>query len=121
MRRKIGHIRERRNKFILYYRGKYMGTFETWDEAEKSRLSLIEIYEPVELSEFLPLFADRLNLAIGKSNRTVRSICRQAGINPTSITHYLNGGTPSVKNVMGLALALNVSVDYLLGLKKEEK
>lgn len=118
MERPIGCIKERNNKYVLYYRNKYMGTYETLEEAEKQRGSLKEIYEPVEVSEYLPLFADRLNIAIGRTNRSVTDICRQANVNRTNITHYLNGGTPNVKCLISLAMVLNVSTDWLLGLRK---
>ena len=87
--RKIGHIKERHNRFTLYYRNEYLGTYATREEAEEHRLQLMEKHEPVNAVEYIPLFAERLNLAIGKSNRSVRSICKQADIHPSSIGHYV--------------------------------
>lgn len=117
MARKKGYIRERNGKYILFFRGEYKGTYETFDEADKNRLSLIETYKPVDVTVYLPLFAERLNLAIGMKDRSVVDICKQAGIHPSSISHYLNGNSPNTKALIGLALALNVSTDWLLGLE----
>jgi transcriptional regulator with XRE-family HTH domain len=113
--RKFGYITPRYGKYYLYVRGEYKGSYDTWEEAEQCRDSLKETYTPVEISCYLPLFPERLNQAIG--NRNVSQLCKQARINRSNISNYLNGQVPSVKNLMSLALALNVSTDWLLGLK----
>lgn len=117
MARPIGCIKKRNGKYVLYYRNKYMGTYEAEEEAEEQRKSLIEIREPVDLTYYLPLFWDRLNEAIGKKNLSITDICKQARINRSSLDHYKNGQVPSVKTLISLALVLNVSTDWLLGLE----
>lgn len=118
MARKKGCIKEKANKFVLTYRGQYYGIYDTYDEAEKSRLSLLETYEPVDTSFYIPLFWDRLNAAIGKKDMSITDICKVAGINRTNLTHYQNGTLPSLKVLVKLALTLNVSTDWLLGLER---
>lgn len=118
MARKVGCIKERNGKYLLFFKGKYKGTYKTYDDAEQVRLSMIETYEPVDVTVYIPLFAERLNLAIGMRNRSVVDICKQAGIHPSSISHYLNGNSPNAKALIGLALTLDVSTDWLLGIKR---
>lgn len=117
--RNFGHIKERYDgkSFALYINNEYKGTYYTREEAEEVRESYREIYEPVEVQEYVPVFYDRLITAIGKTGRSTSSICRQAHISTTSINRYLKGGMPNMKALIGLSVALNVSTDWLLGLK----
>ena len=121
MARPVGCIVQRakyKDTYTLYYKNKSMGTYETLEEAERQRASLKEIREPVDLTYYLPKFWDRLNIAIGKKGLSITDICKQAGVNRTSLNHYKNGQVPSVKTLISLALVLNVSTDWLLGLEK---
>lgn len=115
--RPFGYIQKMGNKYRLYIKNQYKGSFDTREEADIARESYRETYDPVEISIFLPLFAERLNEAIGQ--RSVISVCRQARIARSNIDRYLNGDTPSVKNLISLALALNVSTDWLLGIESK--
>lgn len=115
--RAFGYINHTSNKYRLYIRSEYKGSFETLEEAERARESFKETYEPVELSPLIPLFAERLNVAIGRSNKSIVDISKQAGLARSNIAKYLNGATPSVNCLVKLALTLNVSTDWLLGLK----
>lgn len=121
MSRPVGCIKQRakyKDSYTLYYRGKCMGTYDTLEEAEKQRASLKEIRDPVDLTYYLPKFYDRLNIAIGKKGLSITDICKQARINRSSLDHYKNGQVPSVKTLISLALVLNVSTDWLLGLRE---
>lgn len=115
--RKFGHIKERHGRYALYINSEYKGTYASLEEAEKVRESYRKIYTPVDIQEYVPVFYDRLIEAIGKTGRSTASICRQAHISTASINRYLNGGMPNMKALIGLSVALNVSTDYLLGLK----
>ena len=115
--RQFGTIQHIKNRYYLYIRGKYVGSFKNLEEAERARESMKETYEPVEIGVYLPLFAERLNMAIGQ--RSVISVCKQASVSKTCISRYLNGESPSVKSLMSLALALNVSTDWLLGISQK--
>lgn len=115
--RRFGHIKERYGRYALYINSEYKGTYGSLEEAEKACESYREMYEPVDIQEYVPVFYDRLIKAIGRTGRSTTSICRQAHISTTSINRYLNGGMPNMKALIGLSVALNVSADWLLGLK----
>ena len=116
--KRFGHILQKHGKYYVYLKGKYLGLYFTREEAERELESRKKIYEPVNCDLYLPLFAERLNEAIGKDGRAVTDICRQAGIDRTNIARYLNGNYPNLPNLISLSLALRVSTDWLLGLRE---
>lgn len=65
-------------------------------------------------------FADRLNRAIWNSGLDTREIERRANVSHGCMWSYRERGvTPKCDVLVRLAVTLNVSTDYLLGLKKE--
>ena len=117
---KIGCVKQKGNRFYLYHNGKCYGSYDSYEEAEENRKSFAETYERPDYTVYVPVFLDRLNMAIGESGLSLTEICRRAKIDRTNITYYMQGGRlPSVKSLIGLALTLNVSADWLLGLKGE--
>ena len=68
-------------------------------------------------------FRDRLEECIFATNLDMKVICQRAGITPAGLWQYrFYEVTPSANTIAGLAKALDVSTDYLLGLTdKKEK
>ncbi len=68
---------------------------------------------PVDVKKFL----ERLSFCMKQSNVSGAELSALSGVTAAAISRYLNGlRTPTVKNIILLAKALGVSVDYLLGL-----
>lgn len=63
---------------------------------------------------------ERLNIALKESGHTARWLSLQTEITPANLSHYLNGKrVPNSINLAKICDALNVSVDWVLGLKNE--
>ena len=61
-------------------------------------------------------FGDRLRTIREKRDLTQSDLARAAGMQPSAIAHFeADRRKPSFDNVRALAVALNVSADYLLG------
>lgn len=59
----------------------------------------------------------RLKKIRGARKLTQEAVAERAGIRPSALCRFENGvRTPSVNDIKILAVALNVSADYLLGL-----
>ena len=68
---------------------------------------------PVDVKKF----SERLSFCMKQSNVNGAELSALSGVTTATISRYLNGlRTPTVKNIILLAKALGVSVDYLLGL-----
>lgn len=66
-------------------------------------------------------FRDRLEEAIFSSGKSLTEICREAGISRTNLWSYrFDGIMPQTMTLLRLAIVLNVSTDWLLGLKGEK-
>ncbi len=62
-------------------------------------------------------FSERLSLCMKQCGLNGVELSSQSGVTTATISRYLNGlRMPTVDSVVSLADALNVSVDYLLGL-----
>lgn len=60
--------------------------------------------------------------AIWESGLDLNDICKRAGISRSMLWEYrFNAITPSAKALAGLAIALNVSTDYLLGISRKKE
>lgn len=64
-------------------------------------------------------FEKRLKTAIANSNLSVTDVQRKSGVSRSNMWAYFNGVNPSIYTLMRLSKTLNVSADYLLGLKGE--
>lgn len=62
-------------------------------------------------------FSNRLSQCMKQRNLNGAELSELSGVTAATISRYVNGlREPSVSNVIQIADALNVSVDYLLGL-----
>lgn len=62
-------------------------------------------------------FSERLSLCMHERGLNGAELSALSGVTTAAISRYLNGlRTPSVDNIVLLSSALNVSVDYLLGI-----
>lgn len=61
-------------------------------------------------------FSERLLQATYDSGLTHSEICRRAKIDRSSLYYYTTGHMPISSKLARIALVLNVSTDYLLGL-----
>lgn len=62
-------------------------------------------------------FSERLSLCMKQNGLNGAELSSLSGVIAATISRYLNGlRVPTVDNIIRLADALNVSVDYLLGL-----
>ena len=62
------------------------------------------------------VFTKRLNQTLQKQNITQRQLSELTGITEQSISRYANGSrTPKTPELIKIADALDVSIDYLLG------
>mgnify|MGYP003571263459 CR=1 FL=1 len=67
------------------------------------------------------VFGDRLRNAIRRRDMSVAEVADKAGISQTSIFYYMsNSANPSLFSLVNLAKVLNVSLDWLVGLKPFE-
>ena len=64
-------------------------------------------------------FDRRLKRAIADSNLTLTDICRKSGVSRSNLWAYCQGGNPSIYSLKRLAVTLNVTSDYLLGIGGE--
>ena len=72
------------------------------------------------------IFAQRLKEARISANLTQAKLCKLSGVTSATISAYESfdgnkGKNPSLDNALKLARALNVSIDWLCGYKKEFK
>lgn len=64
----------------------------------------------------------RLREAVADSNMTIVDIARKSGVRRDYIWNYLmNYRTPGVYQLFQLAKVLNVSMDWLLGMKEDKR
>jgi len=98
----------------------YVGTYDSLTEAVIARdRAKAKRAKPKVERVCIPLdgFQDRLNEAIWKSDLDITEIAERTGINKTSIYNYrYYGKQPRVGALARLAVVLNVSSDWLLGI-----
>lgn len=64
----------------------------------------------------IDIFTKRLNQTLQKQNITQKQLSELTGITEQSISRYVNGSrTPGTPELIKIADALDVSIDYLLG------
>lgn len=67
-------------------------------------------------------FKDRLRNVVADSDMTIVEISRKSGISRSVLWSYMvAGNNPSVYSLKRLALTLNVSADWLLGIEERRK
>ena len=103
----------------------YVGTYDSLteavvarDKARCTRLGITNGERERRKIKRLDCFQDRLTEAIEKSNLDMAEISRRTGISKASLFGYRDEGIqPRAMAIAKLAIVLNVSSDYLLGLK----
>lgn len=112
-------IRKQGNRYTVRVKGKYIGIFSDLDKAKKCRDREIQGVMPLGKNATLRMrgFEKRLEKAVLSSGMTETLICKRADISRAQLWEYLyNMRKPSVETLAKLAVALDVSTDYLLGL-----
>jgi transcriptional regulator with XRE-family HTH domain len=70
----------------------------------------------MEKSTLPPKFSERLRLVREKRELSQSELARLAGLQPSAVAHFeADRRKPSFDNIRGLAKALSVTSDYLLG------
>jgi len=112
-------IRKQGNRYTVRVKGKYIGIFSDLEKAKKCRDREIQGIVPLGKNAALRMrgFEKRLEKAVLSSGMTVTLICKRADITRTQLWEYLyNMRKPSIETLAKLAVALDVSADWLLGL-----
>lgn len=66
-------------------------------------------------------FGDKLKLSRRKTNLSQKEVASRLNVHPKTISAYENNrATPSLENLVELALLYNVSIDFLLGLSNRK-
>lgn len=112
------NIELRNGKYIVYFNGKYCGMYDTLDEAKSERDSRKAAHKGGKRTAYLQGFTERFNQAIWDSNKDISMISKQSRVSRSVIWSYQNGVLPKCDNLAKLAVVLNVSADYLLGIEK---
>ena len=67
-------------------------------------------------------FGQRLKKTLAERNMMQKELAEKIGVNEMAISRYIHGGRiVSVPILIDICKALNVSADYLLGLKEEKE
>ena len=112
------NIEERNGKYIVYFNGKYCGMYDTIEKARAERDSRRMTHKGGRRTAYLEGFTERFNQAIWDSNKDISLISKQSRVSRSVIWSYQNGVLPKCDNLAKLAVVLNVSTDYLLGIEK---
>lgn len=68
----------------------------------------------------LNLFSDKLKEALSLNNMTQKELAEKTGLTVASISRYITGiRVPSASVIRDVAVVLNVTTDYLLGLSTD--
>ena len=112
------NIEERNGKYIVYFNGKYCGMYDTIEEAREERDSRKVAHIGSRRTAYLEGFTERFNQAIWDSKMDISMISKQSRVSRSVIWSYQNGVLPKCDNLAKLAVVLNVSADYLLGIER---
>lgn len=112
------NIEKRGNRYIVYMYDEYKGCYSTLKKAQEARDFMRKDNHKERRKVKVRGFTERLNDAIWKSDLDIKEISRRTGITRCNIWNYQNGITPKLDNLVALAVVLNVSTDWLLGISK---
>lgn len=112
------NIEERNGKYIVYFNGKYCGMYDTIEKAREERDSRKAAHIGGRRTVYLEGFTERFNKAIWDSKMDISMISKQSRVSRSVIWSYQNGVLPKCDNLAKLAVVLNVSADYLLGIER---
>ena len=111
------NIYAHQNGYMVICFNEYIGIYQSLEEARKARDNIRDSHEKRKKTACINGLSDRLNKAIWNSNKDNTQIAKEAKLSAGNLWKYRNGLTPSVPTLMRLATTLNVSTDWLLGLK----
>lgn len=116
-------IERRDKKWYAFYSEKYLGCFDSLEDAKKARETYLSNrkYESRQGKRYtLDIFNERLKEVVYASGMDISTISRRTGISRKMLYEYMQKSLPTAGALAKIAIALNVSVDYLLGLKEEK-
>ena len=107
---------------VYVSKGNYIGSYKTIEEARSARDVYYESKDKgSHRTVVIRGLTDRLNEAMARSGLGLNEISKRTGITTYNLCLYFNKGmNPKIDNLAKLAICLNVSTDYLLGLKTAE-
>ena len=105
------------NRYLLYMYDKYCGCYSSLESAQNAREQFKKTHKKERRVASIEGFTDRFNQAIWDSNKDLSLISRQSQVSRGAIWSYQNGAIPKADNLARLAIVLNVSTDYLLGVR----
>lgn len=125
MKHYTGITKQRNGKYRSRYSSTDLGQYDSVLEAVMARDREMIRRQKVPRKERQSIriegFAERLNEAIWASDMDISEICRRAGISRSCMWSYRYTATmPPSGNLARLAVVLNVSADYLLGIERRE-
>ncbi|MBE7067678.1 MAG: helix-turn-helix transcriptional regulator [Clostridiales bacterium] len=69
----------------------------------------------------MKIFGERIKLILKESGKTQKGLANALNVQPTTLCEWLNGhNEPPMQAIVDIAVYLDVSTDYLLGLKDYE-
>ena len=124
MKHYAGVIKRKDGKYYSRYSSTYLGVYDSVLEAvmardrEKNRRQKLPKSERKQIH--IEGFAERLNEAIWASDMDVSEICRRTGISRSCMWSYRYTATmPPSGNLAKIAVVLDVSADWLLGIERQ--
>lgn len=123
MKHYAGVIKRNDGKYYSRYSSTYLGVYDSVLEAvmarDKEKIRRQELPKKERKRISIEGFSERLNQAIWDSDTDVSEICRRAGISRSCLWTYRYTATMPPSGILAkIAVALNVSTDWLLGLEK---
>ena len=118
------NIQYSNGRYEVTVRGEYIGKYDSLLEAtiarDKAREKIPKkVYERKTVR--IAGFTDRLNEAVYKSNMDMSEIAKRSQISRQALQQYrIYGVTPKCDALARLAITLNVSTDWLLGLVEQK-
>ena len=109
--------------YQVHVRGRYLGTYPTLEDARSAR-DVFWAGEDKYKSHIARIdgLQDRFNQAVTDSGLSIADISKQTHICTGNLCRYFNEGlVPKVDNLAKLAVCLNVSTDWLLGLENRRE
>lgn len=118
----------KKGRYIAYDSKWYVGTYDSLteammarDKAKYKRLNISDGTNERRRIKRLGCFQDRFREAISNSNLDMAEISRRTGLSKASLYGYRDEGVqPKALAIAKLAIVLNVSSDYLLGIGGKE-
>ncbi len=115
------NIEKNGNRYLLYMYDRYCGCYSSLENAQKAREQYRKNHKTERRKANIEGFTERFNTAIWNSNKDVSMISKQSHVSRTAIWSYQNGSIPKADNLARLAIVLNVSTDWLLGITTKKR